>query len=87
MYLIANGLSREFYYKKPRPGMLEVGAHPDLLLFKGQINDGEFSGTAYLLNAHCGKVPFEVKGPILNDNGLRVVLTGQAPRGTKLPTL
>ena len=79
MYLIANGLSREFYYKKPRPGMLEVGAHPDSLLFKGQINDGEFSGTAYLFNAHCGQVPFEVKGPILDDNA-RVVLTGQAPR-------
>ena len=79
MYLTANGLSREFYYKKPRPGMLEVGAHPDSLLFKGQINDGEFSGTAYLFNAHCGQVPFEVKGPILDDNA-RVVLTGQAPR-------
>jgi hypothetical protein len=79
MYLIANGLSREFYYKKPRPGMLEVGAHPDSLLFKGQINDGEFSGTAYLFNAHCGQVPFEVKGHILDDNA-RVVLTGQAPR-------
>jgi hypothetical protein len=79
MYLIANGSSREFYYKKPRPGMLEVGAHPDSLLFKGQINDGQFSGTAYLFNAHCGQVPFEVNGTIL-DNGGRVVLTGQAPR-------
>jgi hypothetical protein len=69
----------ETNYKKPRPGMLEVGAHPDSLLFKGQINDGEFSGTAYLFNAHCGQVPFEVKGPILDDNA-RVVLTGQAPR-------
>jgi len=36
-------------------------------------------GTAYLFNAHCGQVPFEVKGPILDDNA-RVVLTGQAPR-------
>jgi hypothetical protein len=79
MYLITNGLSWEFFYKKPRPGMLEVGAHPDSLLFKGQINDGQFSGTAYLFNAHCGQVPFEVKGPILDDNA-RVVLTGQAPR-------
>ena len=79
MYLVANGSSREFYYKKPRPGMLEVGAHPDSLLFKGQINDGQFSGTAYLFNAHCGQVPFAVKGPIL-DNGAKVVLTGQAPR-------
>jgi hypothetical protein len=79
MYLVANGLSREFYYQKPRPGMLEAGAHPDSLLFRGQIDNGQFSGTAYLFNAHCGQVPFEVKGPVL-DNGGRVALTGQAPR-------
>ena len=29
MYLVENGASREFYYQKPRPGMLEAGAHPD----------------------------------------------------------
>ena len=79
MYLVANGSSREFYYQKPRPGMLEAGAHPDSLLFRGQIIDGHFSGTAFLFNANCGQVPFAVKGPIL-DNGERVVLTGQAPR-------
>ena len=79
MYLVANGSSREFYYQKPRPGMLEAGAHPDFLLFRGQIDNGQFSGTAYLFNAHCGQVPFEVKGPVL-DNGGRVALTGQAPR-------
>jgi hypothetical protein len=78
MYLVANDLSREFYYQKPRPGMLDAGAHPDSLLFRGQITDGHFSGIAFLFNANCGQVPFAVKGPIL-DNGERVVLTGQAP--------
>ena len=78
MYLIENGSSREFYYQTPRPGMLEAGAHPDSLLFKGQIDNGQISGTAYLFNAHCGQAPFAVKGPIL-DNGAKVVLTGQAP--------
>jgi hypothetical protein len=34
--------------------------------------------TAYIFNAHCGPIPFEVKGSILNDE--RIVLTGQAPR-------
>ena len=63
MYLIANGSSREFYYQRPRPGMLEAGARPDSLLFRGQINDGQFSGTAYVFNAHCGQVPFDVKDP------------------------
>jgi hypothetical protein len=79
MYLVADGSSREFYYQKPRPGMLEAGAHPDSLLFRGQITEGHLSGTAYLFNAHCGQVPFAVKGPIL-DNGEKIVLTGQVPR-------
>ena len=79
VYLVANGSSREFYYQRPRLGMLEAGAHPDSLLFSGQINNGQFSGTAYVFNAQCGQVPFEVKGPIL-ENGERVALTGQAPR-------
>ena len=48
-------------------------------LFSGQINNGQFAGTAYVFNAQCGQVPFEVKGPIL-ENGGRVALTGQAPR-------
>jgi hypothetical protein len=78
MYLVANESSREFYYQKPRPGMLEAGAHPDDLLFKGQINDGQISGIAYIFNAQCGQVPFHVKGPAL-DNGSKIVLTGQAP--------
>jgi hypothetical protein len=79
MYLVANGSSREIYYQKPRPGMLEVGAHPDSLLFKGEINDGQISGIAYIFNAQCGQVPFHVKGPLL-DNGGKIALTGQAPR-------
>src|SRR5262249_50694745 len=62
---------------KPRPGMLEAGAHPDDVLFKGEVNDGQFSGIAYIFNAQCGQVPFHVKGPVL-DNGGRIVLTGLA---------
>jgi hypothetical protein len=79
MYLVANGSSRELYYQKPRAGMLEVGVRSDSLLFRGEIKDEQFSGTAYIFNAQCGQVPFEVKGSIL-DNGARIVLTGQAPR-------
>ena len=61
VYLVANGSSREVYYQKPRPGMLEAGAHPDSLLFKGEINDGQISGIAYIFNAQCGQVPFTSK--------------------------
>ena len=79
VYLVANGSSREFYYQKPRPGMLDVGARPGSLLFRGQLNSGQISGTAYFFNLHCGSIPFEVKGASL-ENEERIVLTGQAPR-------
>jgi len=79
MYLLAIGSSRELHYQKPRPGMLEAGARPDDILFKGEIDDGQISGTAYIFNAQCGKVPFRVKGPV-SDNGGKIVLTGQVPR-------
>jgi hypothetical protein len=79
MYLVANGSSRELYYQKPRPGMSEAGARPGSLLFRGQINNGQYSGTAYIFNRHCGPIPFQVKGPIF-DRDERIVLTGEAPR-------
>jgi hypothetical protein len=79
MYLIANGSSREIYYQKPRAGMLEAGAHSGSLLFRGEIDNGEYSGTAYIFNPHCGQMPFQVKGPA-SDNDERIMLTGQAPR-------
>ena len=47
MYLVENGSSREFHYQKPRPGMLEAGARPGSLLFRGQVDNGQYSGTAY----------------------------------------
>jgi hypothetical protein len=66
MYLVAHGQSREFYYQKPRAGMLEVGARPGSLLFRGEIDNGQYTGTAYIFNPHCGQIPFQVKGPILD---------------------
>ena len=79
MYLVANGSSREVYYQKPRAGMLDAGARPGSLLFRGEVNNGQYLGTAYIFNQHCGPNPFQVKGPVLNDDE-RIVLTGQAPR-------
>jgi hypothetical protein len=79
MYLVANGQSWEFHYQKPRAGMLDVGARPGSLLFRGEIDNGQYSGTAYIFSPHCGQIPFQVKGPI-SDNNERIILTGQAPR-------
>jgi hypothetical protein len=79
MYLVENGSSREFHYQKPRPGMLEAGARPGSLLFRGQVDNGQYTGTAYIFNPHCGAISFQVKGPVL-DNDERIMLTGQAPQ-------
>jgi len=76
MYLVENGSSREFHYQQPRPGMLEAGARPGSLLFRGQVDNGQYFGTAYIFNRHCGQIPFQVKGPVLDDNE-RITLTGR----------
>lgn len=79
MYLVANGSGRELYYQKPRAGMFEAGARSGSLLFRGEIDNGQYSGTAYIFNPRCGPIPFQVKGPAA-DNDERIMLTGQAPR-------
>jgi hypothetical protein len=78
-YLVANGSSREFFYERPRQGMLEAGAVRGALLFSGEMRDNAYGGTAYIFRGSCGQFPYQVSGPILDD-GRRVVLRGQAPR-------
>jgi len=78
MYLVENGATREFHYQSPRPGMMQVGAHSGTLLFRGRLDNGQFSGTAYIFNPRCGPIPFPVTGSALDD-GERIVLTGQVP--------
>ena len=77
--LLANGSLREFYYEEPRPGMLEAGARPGALLFRGRSVNGRYIGIAFIFDSRCGQRSYEVSGPIL-DNYERVILQGQAPR-------
>lgn len=77
--LLANGSLREFYYEEPRPGMLEAGARPGALLFRGRSVNGRYIGIAFIFDPRCGQRSYEVSGPIL-DNYERVVLQGRAPR-------
>jgi hypothetical protein len=79
VYLVAQGHSRKFFYKEPKQGMLSAGAGPDALIFSGEAIGEQYRGTAYLFNSRCGKLPYQVRGPIL-DNYRRVELRGQAPR-------
>jgi hypothetical protein len=78
MVLLESGASREFHYQTPRPGMMEAGARSGSLLFRGRLDNGQYSGTAYIFNPRCGPIPFQVTGTAL-DNDERIVLTGQAP--------
>jgi Aspartyl protease len=78
LYLVAKGTCREFYYKEPRPGMLQAGAHPGALLFRGQSKNHHYSGTAFVFSSRCGQLPYQVSGPIL-DGHEHVRLTGQKP--------
>ena len=78
MTLVEDGATREFHYQNPRPGMVQVGAHPGTLLFRGRIDNGQLSGTAYIFNPRCGPIPFPVRGSAAGDGG-RIVLTGEAP--------
>jgi hypothetical protein len=79
LYLIAKGTSREFHYKEPRPGMLEAGAYPGALLFRGQSINHQYSGTAFIFHSRCGQLSYQVSGPIL-DGDEHVLLTGRAPQ-------
>lgn len=78
-YLVKSGNGREFHYKEPRPEMVQAGAYRGALLFAGQSNNRQYSGTAFLFSSRCGQLPFQVSGPIL-DNHERVQLKGRAPR-------
>jgi hypothetical protein len=59
MSLVAKGSSREFYYQKPRPGMLEAGAKPGSLLFRGEVSNGQYSGMAFIFNPLAGRFRFK----------------------------
>ena len=79
VYLVADGARREFYYQEPRPGIRDAGARPGSLLFSGRAIGMRYFGIAYIFSSQCGKYPYEVSGPILDDYH-RVILNGQAPR-------
>ena len=78
-YLVKSGNGREFHYKEPRPEMVQAGAYRGALLFAGQSNNRQYSGTAFLFSSRCGQLPYQVSGPII-DNHERVHLKGRAPR-------
>jgi len=94
MSLDVDGDKRTFSYKEPRPGMVKAGAQPGSLVFEGKSVGGRYVGRAYFYNQACGRYPYQVEGPVLND-GSKVLLKGDVPRlnrrckikGTRTDTL
>jgi clan AA aspartic protease (TIGR02281 family) len=79
VYLIKSGKGRAFHYQEPRAEMIQAGAHRGALLFTGQSNNHQYTGTAFVFNSRCGQLPYHVSGPIRDDHE-RVQLKGRAPR-------
>jgi clan AA aspartic protease (TIGR02281 family) len=77
--LVSVGRSRTYFYQTPRPELASAGVVPGTVLFKGESQNLQYFGTAYRFSSNCGRIVYQVSGPILDD-AQRVVLTGRAPR-------
>jgi len=75
MYLVVSGNKREFYYHRPRQGMIEEGVRSGTLLFSGYVSGNSYQGVAYFFSARCGPRPYNVNGPV-QENGGRVTMAG-----------
>lgn len=75
MRIRTTGNRIEIFYQAPRQGMIDEGVTSGTLLFSGQRNGGKLSGTAYVFDRRCGKLPYQDEGEILGDN--RIILNGR----------
>jgi hypothetical protein len=76
--LTANGPARRFFYEAPREALRTVGVAQGTLLFAGISQGGYYRGTAYIFHAGCVPAPYDVSGPIDDDNR-GVTVYGDAP--------
>jgi hypothetical protein len=79
MVLYANGAARKFIYQVPREGLAEVGVKNGSILFEGERRGDRYIGTAYIFSSSCGKLSYEVSGPVSDDDH-KVTLYGRRPR-------
>jgi hypothetical protein len=63
VYLVANGSSREFYYQKPRLGMLDAGAHLTLCYSAVKSTTDNSLERRMSSTRNAGKFRSKSKGP------------------------
>ena len=78
--LRADGDRRTIVYEAPRAGIAGQGVERGTVLFEGTISgvSGEYTGTAYLFSARCGRMAYAVSGELQND-GTQIFMSGHAP--------
>lgn len=54
------------YYQQPRQGMIDEGVRPGTLLFDGRRTGNRLSGTSYVFDRRCGRIPYSDDGNVLS---------------------
>lgn len=78
MRLVANGRQRQFFYFKPRAGLVARGVLAGTLLFDGERVGDTYTGRSRVFTAKCGPRTYVVSGTVSPDQR-RVVMHGQKP--------
>ena len=76
--LVSAGGKQKFVYDTPRVGLLDAGVKQGTLLFEGQRNGQNITGTAFQFYRTCKAHTFEVSGSASEDRKT-ITLKGKAP--------
>ena len=75
---VTQGDKQKFYYDAPRVGLLDVGVKSGTLLFEGQQQGKNISGTAYQFYRTCKSRGYQVSGAT-SDDRRQITLKGKVP--------
>ena len=79
MSLLSKEDGVEFRYEDPAEDMQNIGVTKGILKFKGQKNERQYTGKAYVYSKYCSNgFDYDVKGDETADH-MRITLKGKAP--------